>query len=217
LLAFESVAPFINADSVSEISSAEIRARAFKTVKRFGTEIEHVSAIFIPEIIADGKKYAETRAYGKEIRECAANARGQVSPDIALFRVSVAQDASVQKLWLEESARLGFLNVIPVGGESIKIQYPGPTPGEFMRLRYALDTDHPFRFGSVCIPQRGRVPRNGNTTIDQGLESRKMTGKQMAGAEYFVTQIQYDAEHLGPMIDLYLQRCQELHIPPGTY
>ncbi len=206
LLTFESVGPSVDLRTTRKITDNEVNSKAADLVSALGSEIAHVSAILVPEIFCDGRVYAETNRYGEAIKKYS-------NADIVLFRVSVAAIAEMQRKWLLKIAKQGFHDIIPVGGESSTLPYEGSNPSEFMRI--AAELDKGFNLGAVCIPQRGRVNRNGRFIFDDTLEPKKLLEKQQAGAKYFVTQIQYDAEHLEPMIDIYMRYCSERGIKPA--
>ncbi len=93
--------------------------------------------------------------------------------------------------------------MIIVGGESSKVDYPGPSVNEMLQTiarRYNSNGGDIF-CGGIAIPSRKD-------------ESKNLIRKSEHGSEFFTTQVLYNAENIIKMINNYQSRCNELDTFP---
>lgn len=210
LWAFEVVPPVActPADTLATLTAEMVR-----TLK---PELSNLDALLLPELDpdecdSDGEKltsspHLEPREFAEYLRS-----RGSV-PEIVLYRRTVQAPLVAHGEWLNETAERGYRYLIPVGGDSHHQHYRGPGPITFARgvqeLNAAGTTN--YTLGAVCIPTRGRVPRNGNFRPDPLREPRSMRRKETEGGIAFhTTQILYEIDHLRETYDRYYRLCEE--------
>ncbi len=165
--------------------------------------VPRIDAVDVPELVDEnheGRPYyrtGDTRDYARRIHEA-------TERDVIVNKV-VAHLASPAALegWIEETVVRRIHHVILVGGTSRYIPYPGPTVVEANR---------------VCLPILDGVHGAlGNITIPQRVgEAHRMLAKTKAGASFFTTQILFDSDAAGRMIQEYDGLCREAQIPPAT-
>jgi len=123
---------------------------------------------------------------------------GKFEAEYIINRVVVKQPHKVQEKWLLDTYhKFGIKNLVLVGGESSKIDYPGPSVPETNRLikNYLNKGEHKyaerkiestdFTIGNICIPTRR------NNDFD---EPERMLKKVQAGADFFTSQIITEAQ-----------------------
>lgn len=165
-------------------------------------EIE-VDAFNLPEIQDESPKgeNGKRRNPHKERispRSYVRNLSQRYDAEFIINRVIVKQPHEVQEEWLLETHNeFDIQNVILVGGESSKIQYPGPSvpDGNSLakdylnsgRRRYAGGEIEPtdFTIGNICIPTRRKEDFD---------EPERMLKKVQTGADFFTSQIIAEAQ-----------------------
>lgn len=213
---FEVVPPVNNGEGI-------IRENARVVLETIGSEISSIDALLLPDVDneetgANGRIWnrnvaMQPRDYAEILKET--TIKKDVPVDIMLHRRTVATPSSEQKIWLVETARMGYLNIIPVGGDSSTKRYVGISPIEFARMAQSI-AGVDYLLGAICIPTRGMMPRQ--TTLfapNPELEPSKMLEKENAGISYHVTQILYEIQHLERMYNMYRQRCEDLGRMPS--
>ena len=166
----------------------------------------HIDAINIPEVHDESgrgdrpvtnQKRGEPREFGRLLQDI-------VGVEAIINRVVVHQPFDAQMRWIEETNRdYEIENLIIVGGESSKVEYPGPTVNEVLRSvsREYISNGGDIFCGGIAIPSRE-------------IESKNLIKKSEHGSEFFTTQVLYDSSNIVKMIDHYQERCDDLNTFP---
>ena len=166
----------------------------------------HIDAINIPEVREeerDGLKpiksltRAEPREFGKLLQDI-------VGIETVVNRVVVHQSIDQELRWIEETNKnYEIENLIVVGGESHKVDYPGPSVNKALRIITGENDSlgNNILCGGISIPSRKE-------------ESKNLIKKSENGAEFFTTQVLYNSDKITKMISHYQNRCQELNTFP---
>ena len=166
----------------------------------------HIDAINIPEVhdeIGRGVRPVTNQKRG-EPREFGMLLQDIVGIEAIINRVVVHEPYGEQMRWIEETnTTYEIENMIIVGGESSKVDYPGPTVNEMLQ---AIDREYNSNggdifCGGIAIPSRKD-------------ESKNLIRKSEHGSEFFTTQVLYNAENIIKMINNYQSRCNELDTFP---
>ena len=166
----------------------------------------HIDAINIPEVhdeIGRGDRPVTNQKRG-EPREFGMLLQDIVGIEAIINRVVVHEPYDEQIRWIDETnTTYEIENMIIVGGESSKVDYPGPSVNEMLQTiarRYNSNGGDIF-CGGIAIPSRKD-------------ESKNLIRKSEHGSEFFTTQVLYDAENIIKMINNYQSRCNELDTFP---
>lgn len=166
----------------------------------------HIDAINIPEVHDESErgdrpvtnqKRGEPREFGMLLQDI-------VGIEAIINRVVVHEPYDEQVRWIEETnTTYEIENMIIVGGESSKVDYPGPTVNEMLQIiaRRSNSNGGDIFCGGIAIPSRKD-------------ESKNLIRKSEHGSEFFTTQVLYDAENIIKMIKNYQSRCNELDTFP---
>ena len=166
----------------------------------------HIDAINIPEVRDEERQgdkpvksltRAEPREFGQLLQDI-------VGVEAIVNRVVVHQELDEEMLWVKETnQKYEIENLIVVGGESHKVDYPGPSVKEALKVitREYNFNDGDIFCGGISIPRRKE-------------ESKNLINKSDHGAEFFTTQVLYDASKITKMISHYQRRCEELNTFP---
>ena len=197
---FEVVAPPINPKSTSQESNAVMAADAL--LNSLGAEINSIDVFLMPdldpgEVGSNGKQpkaYIPPREYARLLR------KNRADLETVIYRRTRQADINEQELWLIETARMGFTDIIPVGGDSSRKSYVGPSPIEFAGIINKLNKKRTTNYfqGAICIPSRGT-----ERELDGMLE------KEKAGISYFVTQYLFETSNIGVVYDQYKRKSEE--------
>ena len=166
----------------------------------------HIDAINIPEVhdeIGRGDRPVTNQKRG-EPREFGMLLQDIVGIEAIINRVVVHEPFEEQMRWIEETnTTYEIENMIIVGGESSKVDYPGPTVNEMLQIiaRRSNSNDGDIFCGGIAIPSRKD-------------ESKNLIRKSEHGSEFFTTQVLYNAENIIKMINNYQSRCNELDTFP---
>ena len=166
----------------------------------------HIDAINIPEVhdeIGRGDRPVTNQKRG-EPREFGMLLQDIVGIEAIINRVVVHEPFEEQMRWIEETnTTYEIENMIIVGGESSKVDYPGPTVNEMLQTiaRGYNSNGGDIFCGGIAIPSRKD-------------ESKNLIRKSEHGSEFFTTQVLYDAENINKMINNYQSRCNELDTFP---
>ena len=110
--------------------------------------------------------------------------------------------------WLQQTADdYGVSRFVLVGGEHHDIDYPGPSVDEANRIARALFPHQCVCIGNICIPSRPG-------------ESERITRKCEAGADFFTTQLVYEAAELTQLGELFANTDRtgtQASSPPNLY
>ena len=166
----------------------------------------HIDAINIPEVhdeIGRGDRPVTNQKRG-EPREFGMLLQDIVGIEAIINRVVVHEPYDEQIRWIDETnTTYEIENMIIVGGESSKVDYPGPSVNEMLQTiarRYNSNGGDIF-CGGIAIPSRKD-------------ESKNLIRKSEHGSEFFTTQVLYNAENIIKMINNYQSRCNELDTFP---
>ena len=166
----------------------------------------HIDAINIPEVhdeIGRGDRPVTNQKRG-EPREFGMLLQDIVGIEAIINRVVVHESYDEQIRWMEETnTTYEIENMIIVGGESSKVDYPGPTVNEMLQTisRGYNSNGGDIFCGGIAIPSRKD-------------ESKNLIRKSEHGSEFFTTQVLYNAENIIKMINNYQSRCNELDTFP---
>ncbi len=159
----------------------------------------HIDAINIPEVHSEKtrgnrpveeKLRSEPREFGRLIQDT-------VGIEAIINRVTVMKDRDYQQKWFSETyEKFGIDNIILVGGESSKINYPGPSVIESSNLiRDLNNSQHTDIFcGGISLPSRK-------------FESETILKKTVSGIEYFTTQVLYESRKICKLLKYYHETC----------
>jgi len=166
----------------------------------------HIDAVNIPEVhdeIGRGDRPVTNQKRG-EPREFGMLLQDIVGIEAIINRVVVHESYDEQIRWIDETnTTYEIENMIIVGGESSKVDYPGPSVNEMLQTiarRYNSNGGDIF-CGGIAIPSRKD-------------ESKNLIRKSEHGSEFFTTQVLYNAENIIKMINNYQSRCNELDTFP---
>lgn len=160
----------------------------------------HIDAINIPEVHAEetrGKRPIEERERA-EPREFGRIIQDSVGVEAIVNRVTVLQTRDSQREWFETTLEeYGIENIILVGGESGKINYPGPNVVESAEMIGEINKCEGATLfvGGISLPSRA-------------VESKRMLSKSNVGVEFFTTQVLYQSDDIKKMLGHY-QRISE--------
>ena len=161
----------------------------------------HIDAINIPEVhdeIGRGERPVSNQDRG-EPRKFGMLLQDIVGIEAIVNRVVVHMPIKEQMKWIEETySKYEIDNLIIVGGESSKQEYPGPTVNQSLKKISKLtigDGENIF-CGGICIPSRYK-------------ESKNLIKKSDCGAEFFTTQVLCDSVNIIKMIENYQKRCNQ--------
>ena len=166
----------------------------------------HIDAINIPEVhdeIGRGDRPITNQKRG-EPREFGMLLQDIVGIEAIINRVVVHEPYDEQIRWIEKTnTTYEIENMIIVGGESSKVNYPGPTVNEMLQSisKGHNSNDGDIFCGGIAIPSRKD-------------ESKNLIRKSEHGSEFFTTQVLYNAENIIKMINNYQSRCNELNTFP---
>ena len=166
----------------------------------------HIDAINIPEVhdeIGRGDRPVTNQKRG-EPREFGMLLQDIVGIEAIINRVVVHEPFEEQMRWIEETnTTYEIENMIIVGGESSKVDYPGPSVNEMLQTiaRGYNSNGGDIFCGGIAIPSRKD-------------ESKNLIRKSEHGSEFFTTQVLYNAENIIKMINNYQSRCNELDTFP---
>ncbi len=166
----------------------------------------HIDAINIPEVLdengrgdrpVENYKRGEPREFGRLLQDI-------VGVEAIINRVVVHESFETQLRWIEETNKIYEIeNMIIVGGESSKVEYPGPSVKDVLKKvsREYNQNGGDIFCGGIAIPSRHK-------------ESKNLINKSKHGSEFFTTQVLYDSTNIIKMIDHYQERCNELNTFP---
>ncbi len=166
----------------------------------------HLDAINIPEVhdeLGRGERPVSNQERG-EPRKFGMLLQDIVGIEAIVNRVVVHMSLKKQMEWIEETySQYEIDNLIIVGGESSKQQYPGPTVNESLEK---ISQENRLRkksilCGGICIPSRKK-------------ESKNLIRKSECGAEFFTTQVLCDSGNVIKMIKNYQERCDQVNTFP---
>ena len=166
----------------------------------------HIDAINIPEVhdeIGRGDRPITNQKRG-EPREFGMLLQDIVGIEAIINRVVVHEPYDEQIHWIKKTnTTYEIENMIIVGGESSKVDYPGPTVNEMLQTisRGYNSNGGDIFCGGIAIPSRKD-------------ESKNLIRKSEHGSEFFTTQVLYNAENIIKMINNYQSRCNELDTFP---
>jgi 5,10-methylenetetrahydrofolate reductase len=166
----------------------------------------HIDAINIPEVhdeIERGDRPVTNQKRG-EPREFGMLLQDIVGIEAIINRVVVHESYDEQVRWIEETnTTYEIENMIIVGGESSKVDYPGPSVNEMLQTiaRGYNSNGGDIFCGGIAIPSRKD-------------ESKNLIRKSEHGSEFFTTQVLYNSENIIKMINNYQSRCNELDTFP---
>lgn len=164
-----------------------------------------IDAINLPEIRderRDGQRThlyepkADPRVFAQQLE-----AGLQTPVELVVNRCTVYESWPMQKEWLCESHNtFGMRNLVLVGGESSKIQYPGPSVLEMAQaIRHTYE--HTFFCGGITIPTR--------RSEDKGRdEPHRLVEKARHGVEFFVSQVLYEPTGIRSLLHDYYRVCE---------
>ena len=163
----------------------------------------HIDAINVPEVRDEAdrsttkrpvksQERAEPRKFGKLLQDI-------VGVEAIINRVVVHQKIEKERLWLDETMNIYEIeNLILVGGESRKISYPGPSVSKALNdfNKYSRSINKNLLCGGISIPNRPK-------------EFKNLIKKSEYGAEFFTTQVLYNAENIKKVIYKYQNNCND--------
>ncbi len=195
-LLFEPVPPTVRANPVASGLKLEELVRLLRQFPR-------LDGVDIPELVDenhDGRPYYRTG----DIRPFARTLGEQLDRAVVVNKVVAHLPApgGIER-WLGETLADGIANVVLVGGSSRYIPYPGPAVMEANRIAAGILGPVGGLVGNIAIPQRTG-------------EARRMVAKTRAGARFFTTQILFDGDAVGRLLEAYDRLCREESVAPAA-
>jgi 5,10-methylenetetrahydrofolate reductase len=195
-LFFEPVPPGARAKPARAVAEVDALVELIRSVPR-------LDAIDVPELVDENHegrplyRTADPREFGRTLAQRAGRE--------AIVNKVVAHLDSPEAIerWAAETVRLGIHHVVLVGGTSRYIPYPGPAVTEANRICRPIVEAAGGSVGNITIPQR------------EG-EAHRMLSKTRAGAEFFTTQIVFDADATFQMVRQYDLLCRQASLTPGA-
>jgi 5,10-methylenetetrahydrofolate reductase len=186
--------------------SANIEAYANCTVELLNSSAVVIDAINIPDIrdeqrddkprVSEYVSKADARDFGKRLQK--ASHRNQ---ELIINRCTVFDPLADQHKWLKETIeKYDIHNLVLVGGESSKIQYPGPSVLELTHVIHERYNSSIF-CGGITIPSRS-------------FEGTRMVEKTMKGINFFTSQVIYEPYIVTKVLKDYYQECLQKGIEP---
>lgn len=181
---------------------AKAAAMTEDLIRRLG-EIKVLDGVNVPELTEEYHgglmEYKTT-----DPREFASTVAARIGKEAIVCRV-VAQEKSPETYrdWLESARAKGIRNIIPVGGNSRHIVYPGP------KVEVAT-----YVAKEVLEPDGGVV---GNISIPHRRgEANSLFWKTKMGASFFTTQVLFSSDNVAQLIEDYYRLCAEFNQKPAT-
>lgn len=164
-----------------------------------------VDAFNIPEIRAEEREGQRTHEFFSKVapREFGRELNSFIHGDIEIVvnHSPVYDPENIQVEWLNECIKqYNQTNLILVGGESHKIEYPGPSIEKMLELIH-LNYPDTFFCGGITIPTRRDEPE-------------RMLKKIRAGIDYFTSQIIYEPFQSQLLLKDYQEACEKEGIAP---
>jgi 5,10-methylenetetrahydrofolate reductase len=158
---------------------ADAIARSVEEVKRIRALAD---AINLPEIRDENRGEARTFKFipRLEPRKLAARLVQETGAEVLINR-GVVYDAGQLEWFRETRERFGIETVVLVGGESSRIQYPGPSVLE--AAGQVRSAGLPLTLGGITIPSRLG-------------EAERIRRKTAAGLVFFTTQVLFDSNDI---------------------
>ncbi len=141
-----------------------------------------VDAINIPEIHDEDRPGERTSKFIERVepRVLGSRIKRELGIDVVINRVTV-HDTEPERWFRETCGPWDICNWVLVGGESAKIRYPGPTPGDAAKLVKSLQL--PVSLGGITIPSRVNEPE-------------RIRKKHAQGVDFFTSQVMFDSNDL---------------------
>jgi hypothetical protein len=176
--------------------------------------VDHdIDAINIPEIrneerngdrVAGFMEKYDPRNFGMTIQDVF---EGDV--ELVVNHAVVYDEPQAQREWFQATYdKFGIDSIVVVGGESSDVDYPGPSVPEAAQLArevgdaYGIDPC----LGAITIPTRRREDLD---------EPERMLAKIDDGAEFFTSQVIYEAESTRRLLVDYDAACREHGVDPA--
>src|SRR3990170_1295463 len=167
--------------------------------------LPHVDALNIPEVL-DENHAGQPFYRNMDPQEFVEHFGPHLGVEPIVNKV-VAHLPSVGSLrtWIRESVvEDGIRNFVLVGGTNSPIRYPGPSVVEANRTFRAATRRLPdATLGNITIPER-----------DDEVE--RLVDKTRAGADFFTTQVLFEAEPMATVLRAYGKRCASEGLRPAT-
>lgn len=173
----------------------------------------HIDAINIPEVheeknLGNGER-PQTYLVKMDNREFANILREDlpVHMEYIINHSTVYQEWECQKHWLTETCEKYKLhNLVLVGGDSSRIQYPGPSVTDFARY-IKNQREEFFMLGGITIPSRHSSEPNCD-------EANRLITKTKAEIDYFTSQIIYEPINIIKLLKKYNKLCHQQNVNP---
>lgn len=194
-----------------KLTHTNVNAYAQCTIELLDSTPLIIDAVNIPDIRDEKRDSPKTISYVSKIdaRQFAKQLQAYSHNylEMIINHCTVYEEWPVHDKWLEDvSKEYGIHNLIFVGGESHKIQYPGPSVIEMsqtVRKRYG----NLFFCGGITIPSR----RNEDPSKD---EPQRLLLKAENGLEFFTSQVLYEPYKIQLLLKDYYQLCLQKKVDP---
>jgi len=176
--------------------------------------VDHdIDAINIPEIrneerngdrVAGFMEKYDPRNFGMTIQDVF---DGDI--DLVVNHAVVYDEPDAQREWFRATyEKFGIDSVVIVGGESSDVDYPGPSVPAAAQLAREVGQDVGLDpcLGAITIPTRRRADLD---------EPERMLAKIDDGAEFFTSQVIYEADSTRQLLVDYDQACREHGVDPA--
>jgi 5,10-methylenetetrahydrofolate reductase len=176
--------------------------------------VDHgIDAINIPEIrneerngdrVAGFMEKYDPRNFGMTIQDIY-----EGSIDLVVNHAVVYDEPDAQREWFQTTyEKFGIDSLVLVGGESSDVDYPGPSVPEAAQLAREVGDEFGVDpcLGAITIPTRRRE------SFD---EPDRMLAKIDDGAEFFTSQVIYEADSTRRLLADYDEACREHGVDPA--
>ena len=137
-----------------------------------------------------------------EPRELALEIRRRAGLECIVNRVVVHEPEPVQAEWFRRThGDYGVSRFVLVGGDDSRRRYPGPGVVRANELLREVIPDHDLLIGNICIPHRAGEPG-------------RLARKREAGADFFTTQVCYQADDIVALVERAERESAKQALPP---
>lgn len=162
--------------------------------------LPRVEAVNIPQIIGGAFETVDARDHALRVQQ-------HTGTEALVNKVVALTPEDELRRWVQESHELGIHHLILVGGESSKIDYPGPRVDDANTLVDGLRDPARHTIGNICIPFRRRPGHD---------EPDRMLAKTRAGCDHFTAQIVLEPLTTRRLLRDYERACRHAGIRPAT-
>ncbi|MBW3582071.1 MAG: hypothetical protein KY455_03135 [Euryarchaeota archaeon] len=178
-------------------SPAEIDAHLDELADIIG-HLPHVGSVNVPQIVGGSYETVDALDYAISVQRT-------TGVETLVNKIVALTPPDELPAWVEHAREQGIRHLILVGGESSRIDYPGPSVTQANRIAAPLVDDGTI--GNICIPFRRRRGSD---------EPDRMVQKTQAGADHFTSQIVLEPLTTRRLLRDYDRACRLAGVRPAT-